>query len=413
MIERGMDHPGDFRQGGWRMWLPSGVIMLSSWLSYVDRQTLAVLSPMILKDTGLSVAAYSDALSVFSIAYMISNPLWGSLLDRIGLRKGMLAAVGIWTIASVSHAWVTGFAGFALARAVLGFGEGATFPGGLRTSRDSLPKDRQSRGMAIAYSGSTLGAIVTPLLVTPVALALGWRWAFLITGGLGALWLGVWWIFSRPPWLVSSHGTSKFAWPSIWERRFWMLVVGMGLGGAPLGTVLSLSPVYLNRVLNMTQAQLGKTLWIPTLGWGLGYYFWGWIADRYVGDHSRPVRLYLLMGLLGLPLALVTATNSIAVVFALFFWGMFVAVGFITVSLHVAARAYPGDQTGLVAGIGSGAWGLVLALVLPVFGRWFDLHWYGAAFVSMTIVPLIGLALWLAMAPAANEREVVTAGTRG
>jgi MFS transporter, ACS family, hexuronate transporter len=408
-----MNNQGDSTSGGWRMWVASGLIMLCSWLSYVDRQTLAVLSPMILKDTGLSIAAYSDAISAFSIAYMIANPLWGSLLDRIGLRVGMLIAVGIWTVASVSHAWVTGFAGFALARVVLGFGEGATFPGGLRTSRDSLPRDRQSRGMAIAYSGATLGAIVTPLLVTPVALWLGWRAAFLITGGLGAAWLALWWSFSRPPWLAPSRRTMKFTWPSIFERRFWMLVVGMGLGGAPLGTVLTLSPVYLNRVLGLTQAQLGKTLWIPTLGWGLGYYFWGWIADRYVGDNPRPVRLYVLLGSLGLPLALVTATASLGGVLTLFFWGMFIAVGFITLSLHVAARAYPGDQTGMVAGIGSGAWGLAQALVLPVYGRWFDLHWYGAAFLSMTIVPLVGLALWLIMATTAREREVVVAGLRG
>ena len=69
-----------------------------------ERQTLAVLSPMILHDTGLSIAAFSDAVSAFSIAYMIGNPLWGSLLDRIGLRIGMLLAVGVWTLASVSHA---------------------------------------------------------------------------------------------------------------------------------------------------------------------------------------------------------------------------------------------------------------------------------------------------------------------
>jgi ACS family hexuronate transporter-like MFS transporter len=59
------------------MWVASLVIMLCSWLSYVDRQTLAVLSPMILRDTGLSIAAFSDAVSAFSIAYMIGNPLWG------------------------------------------------------------------------------------------------------------------------------------------------------------------------------------------------------------------------------------------------------------------------------------------------------------------------------------------------
>src|SRR5690348_3390472 len=377
------------------MWVASAVIMLCSWLSYVDRQVLAVLSPMILRDTHLSVEAYADAIAAFSVAYTLSNPLWGSILDRIGLRIGMLIAVGIWTVASVSHAWVAGLLGFAVARAVLGFGEGATFPGGLRTAADSLPPDRRSRGMAIAYSGSTLGAIVTPLLVTPLALAFGWRSAFLLTGGLGALWLVLWSFVARPPWLVPSRRTPRMVWPRLNEKRFWMLFVGMGLGGAQLGTVLTLSPVYLNRVLGMTQAELGNILWAPTLGWGIGYYFWGWVADRTVGDNQRPVALYLLMAALSAPIVLVTRTNSEFVVLALFFWGMFTAVGFITVSLHVAARAYPGDQTGLVAGIGSGAWGAIQAAVLPIYGHWFDQKAYGLAWSSMFLLPLLGTALWL------------------
>jgi len=380
---------------GWRMWVASVAIMLCSWLSYVDRQVLAVLSPMILRDTHLSVAAYADAVSAFSVAYMIANPLWGSILDRIGLRRGMLMAVGIWTAASVAHAWVAGLLGFATARAVLGFGEGATFPGGLRTAADSLPPDRRSRGMAIAYSGSTLGAIVTPLIVTPIALAFGWRVAFLITGGLGCLWLGLWTAISRPPWLLPSRRTSKMVWPNLKERRFWMLFVGMGLGGAPLGTVLTLSPVYLNRVLGMTQAELGNILWAPTLGWGIGYYFWGWIADRTVGDNQRPVRLYLLLAILSAPIVLVTRTDSRFGVLALFFWGMFIAVGFITLSLHVAAHAYPRSQTGLVGGIGSGAWGAIQAAVLPVYGYWFDRKWYELTWTSMILLPLAGFLLWL------------------
>lgn len=377
------------------MWVASGVIMLCSWLSYVDRQVLAVLSPMILRDTHLSVEAYADAIAVFSVVYMLANPLWGSILDRIGLRVGMLIAVGIWTVASVSHAWVGGLLGFATARGVLGFGEGATFPGGLRTASDSLPADRRSRGMAIAYSGSTLGAIVTPLLVVPIALAFGWRVAFLITGGLGALWLVLWGAVARPPWLIPSRRTARFVLPRLTESRFWMLVAGMGLGGAQLGTVLTLSPVYLNRVLGMTQAQLGNILWAPTLGWGIGYYFWGWVADRTVGDNQRPVGLYLLMAVLSAPIVLVTRTNSEFAVLALFFWGMFTAVGFITVSLHVAAHAYPQDQTGMVAGIGSGAWGAVQAAVLPLYGHWFDQRLYTLTWTSMLALPLAGTALWL------------------
>ncbi|HLK50230.1 MAG TPA: MFS transporter [Bryobacteraceae bacterium] len=389
---------------GWRMWVASAVIMLCSWLSYVDRQVLAVLSPMILRDTHLSVAAYADAIAAFSVAYTLANPLWGSILDRIGLRRGMLIAVGIWTFASVSHAWVAGLLGFAAARAVLGFGEGATFPGGLRTAADSLPPGSRSRGMAIAYSGSTLGAIVTPLLVTPLALAFGWRAAFLLTGGLGALWLILWSSVARPPWLVPSRQTARMLWPRLNEKRFWMLFAGMGLGGAQLGTVLTLSPVYLNRALGMTQAELGNILWAPTLGWGIGYYFWGWVADRTVGGNQRPVRLYTLLAVLSLPLALVTHTDSRFAVLALFFWGMFIAVGFITLSLHVAAHAYPQDQTGMVAGIGSGAWGAIQAAVLPVYGHWFDLKWYDLAWSSMVLLPLAGYAFWLLLTNGADDR---------
>jgi MFS transporter, ACS family, hexuronate transporter len=381
--------------GGWRMWLPVTAMMTCSCLSYIDRQALAVISPMILKDTGLSAASYAEAISVFSIVYMIANPLWGSLLDYAGLRAGMLAAVGIWTLASASHAWVAGFLGFAAARALLGFGEGATFPGGLRTAADSLPLDRQSRGMGISYSGASVGAILAPVIITPIALRWGWRAAFLVTGALGAAWLVVWWFVARPPLVRQAERTrAHFIWPNVLERRFWGLVVSMGLGGAALGPSLYLSPLYLNRVLGLKQAQLGKILWIPAVCWEAGYYFWGWICDRFVRDRPRPVRLYLLMTALALPLALMTETRSWIIALALFSWAMFIAVGFIVTSLHLGARAYPRDATGIVAGIGSGAWSAVLAILLLIYGRWFDQHWYALIFVSLSLVPTLGTALW-------------------
>lgn len=377
------------------MWLPVAAMMTCSCLSYIDRQALAVISPVVLKDTGLSAASYADAISIFSIVYMIANPLWGSLLDYVGLRAGMLAAVGIWTIASASHAWVAGFLGFAAARALLGFGEGATFPGGLRTAADSLPLDRQSRGMGISYSGASVGAILAPVIITPIALRFGWRAAFLLTGALGLAWLVVWWFVARPP-LVRTTERSRlpFIWPNMLERRFWLLVVGMGLGGAALGPSLYLGPLYLNRVLGLTQSQLGESLWIPAVCWEGGYYFWGWICDRFVRDDPRPAPLYLLMMLLALPLSFMTKTQSSIAALALFSWAMFVAVGFIVTSLHIGARAYSRDATGMVAGIGSGAWSAVVAILLAIYGRWFDEHRYALIFVSLSLVPVLGTGLW-------------------
>src|ERR1700689_490104 len=295
---------------GWRMWVPVVAMMTCSCLSYIDRQALTVISPMILRDTGLSAAAYTGVGAVFSIVYMIANPLWGAWMGAIGLRVGMFLAVGIWTGASVSHAWVVGFVGLAAARALLGFGEGASFPGGLRTAANSLPLSRQSRGMGISYSGASVGAIVAPLVIVPIALKWGWHAAFLFTGGLGAIWLIVWWYVARPPLVrAAERKASGVAWPNLLERRFWLLVVGMGLGGAALGPTLYLCPLYLNRALGLTQGRLGEILWIPAVCWEMGYYFWGWVADRFVRDEPRPVRLYVLLMVLALIPSVVTKTN--------------------------------------------------------------------------------------------------------
>src|SRR5438445_13509004 len=85
-------------------WLPTTSMLLVSLISYIDRNTLALLIPTIMKDTHLSAEQYGFVVSAFSIAYMISNPLWGGLLDRPGLRIGTMAAWGFWTAASSSDA---------------------------------------------------------------------------------------------------------------------------------------------------------------------------------------------------------------------------------------------------------------------------------------------------------------------
>src|SRR5262245_1712776 len=372
--------------------------MLATLLSYIDRQVLAVLAPTILHDTGLSANEYTKAISAFSYAYMLGNPLWGSVLDSVGLRLGMLMAVGLWTAASTSHAWVASFIGFAVARAVLGFGEGAAFPGALRTAAESLPTSQVSRGMALGYSGASLGALITPLLITPVALRFGWQTAFLITGALGAVWLLVWLAVSKPPFLpVPKRTKFKMTWPNVIERRCWVVASSFGLGAVALGIVAYLSPLYLDRALGLSQAQIGKVVWIPMVGWEAGYFFWGWIADRYLidmPDRRKPGRIFLLLTFLALPSMFITQTHSLWITLALLFWATFVADGFVVTSLRVGMRIYPSDRTAMVAGIGSGSWSAVQALILPVYGRWVDLRWFGTIFVTMSVLPIAGTALW-------------------
>ena len=366
-------------------------MLLVSLLSYIDRNTLAILAPTILKDTHLNAEQYGFIISCFSLAYMAGNPIWGWLLDRTGVKRGMSAAVGLWTLASASHALASGFATFGIARAVLGFGEGATFPGGLRTVTQTLSPVERGRGLGIAYSGGSLGAMLTPLIVTPLALRFGWRGAFWATGIAGLLWLVWWQVAGR---LIPAAPAPNRAVLRASDRRLWGFMLAYALGGLPLGFILYSAPLFLSRVHGLTQAQLGTVLWIPPLGWEIGYFFWGWLCDRF------PARLSTLLGVsaaLSLPLAAAAGVSSAALAIGAMFFAMLIAAAFVVGSVTYAMRVFSRDHAGLLAGLGAGAWGAAVAVAMPGFGRLFDLHWYGAAFGIAAVVPVAGYGAWVGL----------------
>ncbi|HVZ20952.1 MAG TPA: MFS transporter [Vicinamibacterales bacterium] len=393
------------RELGWRQWVPCLGMALCSWLAFVDRQVIAVLSPTILKDTGLSAQDFGVVVSFFFYAYTIANPFWGSVLDYVGLRAGMLIAVAIWTAASMSHAWMAGFAGFAVARAVLGLGEGATFPGGLRTAVESLPSDRRARGIATSFSGGTIGAILTPLIVVPIALKFGWRAAFIFTGGLGILWLLLWTAIARPPFLPArTQKPAKMAWPNPFERRFWALVASYALPALAPGPILTLVPIYLSRGMGLSQADLGRVLWMPPLAWGVGYFFWGWAADRYAAENRRPVGMFVLLTVFALAFGFTTWTTSIAIAIGIISWAAFIGGGFQMVALKVGSYAYPREQAAMMSGIASGSWSLANALLSPQIGRLFDEKLWSQAFWLIAILPAVGIAAWWVLSTPAEAQ---------
>lgn len=370
---------------------------LVSLISYIDRNTLALLAPTILRDTGLSNEQYGFIVSGFSVAYMIGNPVWGSLLDRFGVRGGMLIAVGIWTAASSSHALAVGFLSFLCARIVLGFGEGATFPGGLRTASETLPPELRSRGIALAYSGGSLGAVLTPLIVTPVSLAFGWRGAFVFTGLVGIAWIALWLGTSR---LIPAHQPAPVrrgdASVRLTNPGLWAYICLYALGALPLGFVIYASALYLGQVRHLNQAEVGAVLWIPPLGWEVGYFFWGWISDRFrpaTGPHRGLI--FLTLGVLSLGLAGAPYLAAVPLLMIAMFVAMFLAAGFVILSIAYATGVFGTGSSGLIAGTGAGSWSAGVAIIMPLIGRMFDAGNYNEAFLAAAVIPVVGSAGFL------------------
>jgi ACS family hexuronate transporter-like MFS transporter len=395
---------------GWQVWVPCIGMALCSWLSFVDRQVLNILAPTIIKDTGLTNQDFTAATSFFFLTYTLGNPVWGTVIDYIGLRKGMLLAVAVWTAASMSHSLMASFAGFALARAVLGIGEGGTFPGGLRTAVETLSPTQRARGIALSFSGGTIGAVMMPLLLGPLAIEYGWKVAFVATGALGLLWMLVWAAIARPPFLhKSAHMTTKMEWPNLRERRVWALFFSYALPAISPGPVLTILAIYLVQRLHMTQADVNAVVWIPPLTWGIGYFFWGWAADRYAANDPRPVGMFVLLTVISLTLGFTTMTTSVPIAIGLISLSTFIGGGFQMVALKVGSYAFPREQSAMMSGIASGSWSLVNFVLLNAIGagvaigglrilpganlisgqRWEEIFWI------IALMPAAGVAIWL------------------
>jgi ACS family hexuronate transporter-like MFS transporter len=62
-----------------------------------------------------------------------------------------------------------------------------------------FPKRDRAYATGLFNSGTTIGAIIAPIIVTAITLEWGWRWAFIVTGMLGFVWVVIWWILYHSP----------------------------------------------------------------------------------------------------------------------------------------------------------------------------------------------------------------------
>jgi MFS family permease len=166
-------------------------------LNYIDRSTLAIANPLVREDLGFSLGEMGLLLSAFLWAYAAGQLPGGALVDRFGPRLMLGAGVALWSIAQGVAGFVGNFTQFATARAFLGLGESAQFPGSVRVVRDWFNIGNRGLAIGIYNSGSKLGPAIAPPLLTALMLPFGWRWMFIIMGVAGLLIAVVWFALYR------------------------------------------------------------------------------------------------------------------------------------------------------------------------------------------------------------------------
>jgi ACS family hexuronate transporter-like MFS transporter len=180
-------------------WVVCGLLFFATTINYIDRQVIGLLKPILEIEFKWTEVDYGYIVMAFAAMYALGYVIFGSLIDKVGSKIGYGISVFVWSIAAMLHAVVRSTLGFGMVRALLGLAESGNFPAGVKATAEWFPKKERALATGIFNSGTSIGAVVAPLMVPWILGLYGWKEAFWITGALGFIWLIFWWIFYEIP----------------------------------------------------------------------------------------------------------------------------------------------------------------------------------------------------------------------
>src|SRR5882672_9151609 len=363
-------------------WTICALLFAVTTINYMDRQVLSILAPTLQRELSWSESQYAAVVYSFTFVYAFGFLSAGRWLDRVGVRRGFATAVVVWSLAAIGHALARTTAAFSVARAFLGLGESANFPGAIKSVGEWFPKEERALATGIFNAGTNTGAILTPLIVPLIALNWGWRWAFVVTGSLGFLWLFLWLALYRSPSAHPPIGPSAPAVPWLHllrVRQTWAIVAGKFLADPVWWFYLYWLPKFLDRTYGIKLAQVALPLITVYVIADVGSIGGGWLSSGllkrgWTANRARKTAM-LLMALAIVPTALAPRAGSL--------WGAVLIVS-VAAAAHqgwsanvytLASDMFPPSAVASVSGIGgfAGAIGgalfqLLTGLILDATG---------------------------------------------
>ena len=186
------------RPTSWKWWI-CGLLLCASAINYMDRQTLANAAVRITRQYQLTQEQYGNLELGFGWAFAAGSLVFGVLADRFPVRWVYPAALLLWSAMGFATGLVESYGGLLACRTLLGFFEAGHWPCAVKTTQRLLAPADRSMGNSVLQSGTSIGAIITPLvmrgLLTP---ELGsWRVAFQVVGAVGLVWIVAWFAMVR------------------------------------------------------------------------------------------------------------------------------------------------------------------------------------------------------------------------
>jgi sugar phosphate permease len=169
-------------------------------ITYVDRVNIATAAPLISEELHLNKIQLGLIFSAFAYPYAIFQVIGGLVGDKFGARRTLFVCGIIWALATILTGLTGGLLSLFLARLMLGFGEGATFPVATRAMQNWTAAGKRGFAQGLTHSFARAGNAVTPPIVAALIAWSSWRGAFIALGCVSFIWVIAWvWYFRDNP----------------------------------------------------------------------------------------------------------------------------------------------------------------------------------------------------------------------
>lgn len=407
-------------------WYICALLFFAATINYLDRQVIGILKPTLQEEFGWTEIDYSNIVFWFQTAYAAGLLLIGRVMDWLGTRKGFSFAVIVWSIAAAGHALARSVFGFSVARFALGIGESGNFPASIKTVAEWFPKKERALATGIFNAGTNVGVMVAAWMVPWLTINFGWKWAFIVTGLIGFLWLVAWLIVYRKPEEHPKLSGEELAhiqsdppdpevripWASLFpHRQTWAFAIGKFMTDPIWWVYLFWLPDLLKRNYDIDLKSVGLPLIIVYLIADVGSVGGGWLSSTLIKrgwtiNRARKVTM-LICALCVTPI--VFAANASNVWVAVLLVGLAAAAhqGWSANIFTTASDMFPRRAVGSVVGIGGMAGAIGGMLISKVVG--YVLEWTGSyvpVFIIAASAYLIALLVIHLLAPNLEEAKI-------
>ncbi len=274
------------------------LLAVVSVITFIDRTAIAVLAPFIRRDLGMGAAEWGWVLSAYVIAYGIFEIPSGALGDRNGQRRELSRIAAWWSAFTALTGASSRFIVLVVVRFCFGLGSAGAYPNASGVLWRWLPARERARGQGVVWGASRLGGALAPLLLVPLAAALGWRAVFWVLAGVGALWAAAWWLWyhddpAAQPGITAGelaeigaqrtrggHGGSVSWWRLLGLRQLWLIVLAYGCYGCGSWFYFNWFPSWLVHAGHLSLREMGVYASFPFLLGMCSNLLGGAVCDR-------------------------------------------------------------------------------------------------------------------------------------